>query len=280
MGGRDDAPSARRRLGGRRYDVAEAGAQGAGRCRRHGRRSVRAVAEQAPDPHHLAADRRRLRGGERRARGRAGSGQIIVECSTFPSTSSSRAPRPPAGGRENPARLPISGTGSQAAVKDLIMLGSGDAAAFERCRPALAAVSRVQRHLGAFGNGTRMKLIANLLVTVHNAATAEALVLGMKAGSIRRWCSRPWSTAPAARARWRCAAQMVANRYDEKTATLDILLKDIGIIGRFADSLHAPTPLFGAAAALYHAGANQGRGDDDPAAVCAVYETMAGIKRS
>ena len=35
---------------------------------------------------------------------------------------------------------------------------------------------------GAFGNGMKMKFVANLLVAIHNVASAEAMVLGMKAG--------------------------------------------------------------------------------------------------
>jgi len=36
--------------------------------------------------------------------------------------------------------------------------------------------------LGAYGNGSKMKFLANLLVAIHNIATAEAMVLGIKAG--------------------------------------------------------------------------------------------------
>ena len=43
-------------------------------------------------------------------------------------------------------------------------------------------MSRAQHHLGAFGNGSRMKFVANHLVNIHNVAAAEAMVLGMKAG--------------------------------------------------------------------------------------------------
>ena len=78
--------------------------------------------------------------------------------------------------------LPVSGTGAQAANKDLVVFASGDEAAFERCREVLAGMSRAQKYVGAFGNGSRMKFIANHLVTIHNLASAEAFVLGEMAG--------------------------------------------------------------------------------------------------
>ena len=45
-----------------------------------------------------------------------------------------------------------------------------------------AGFSRKTYDVGAFGNGSRMKYVANLLVAINNVASAEAMVLGMKAG--------------------------------------------------------------------------------------------------
>ena len=58
------------------------------------------------------------------------------------------------------------------------------------CTPAAnghrAVQARVRRlqvwDLGAYGNGCKMKFIANHLVAIHNVAVAEAMVLAMKAG--------------------------------------------------------------------------------------------------
>ncbi|MDB5558360.1 MAG: hypothetical protein JWQ36_1294, partial [Enterovirga sp.] len=58
---------------------------------------------------------------------------------------------------------PLSGTGAQAAVRDLVVYGSGDSAAIARMMPIFADFSREAHDLGVFGNGTRMKLVANLL---------------------------------------------------------------------------------------------------------------------
>lgn len=77
---------------------------------------------------------------------------------------------------------PMSGTGAQAAVKDLVVYASGDAAAIKRLEPAFLGFARKVYDLGAYGNGSRMKFVANHLVAIHNVATAEAMVLAMKAG--------------------------------------------------------------------------------------------------
>src|SRR5258707_15322066 len=77
---------------------------------------------------------------------------------------------------------PVSGTGAQAVRKDLVVFASGDEPVFESCREVLAGMSRAQKYVGAFGNGSRMKFIANHLVTIHNLAAAEAIGLGEMAG--------------------------------------------------------------------------------------------------
>ena len=78
---------------------------------------------------------------------------------------------------------PVSGTGSQAKTKDLVIYASGDSKAIGKLRPMFGGFSRAVHDLGAFGNGSRMKYVANLLVAINNVATAEAMaVLGLKSG--------------------------------------------------------------------------------------------------
>src|SRR5690242_12336691 len=77
---------------------------------------------------------------------------------------------------------PLSGTGAQARNKDLVVYASGDAQAIQGLMPLFADFSRQAHDLGAFGNGMKMKFVANLMVAIHNVASAEAMVLGQKAG--------------------------------------------------------------------------------------------------
>jgi len=77
---------------------------------------------------------------------------------------------------------PVSGTGLQAEAAEIVIYASGDTTALDQVRPVFDAVAKVTFDLGSFGNGSKMKFVANLLVSVHNLATAEAFVMGMKAG--------------------------------------------------------------------------------------------------
>jgi 3-hydroxyisobutyrate dehydrogenase/glyoxylate/succinic semialdehyde reductase len=77
---------------------------------------------------------------------------------------------------------PLSGTGAQAKVRDLIVYASGDSDAIAQCKNLFSDFSKQSADLGRFGNGSRMKFIANHLVAIHNVATAEAMVLAERAG--------------------------------------------------------------------------------------------------
>jgi putative dehydrogenase len=209
-----------------------------------------------------------------------GTGQIVIECSTLPIEVKARGQVQLAAQGKILLDCPVSGTGAQAAQKDLVVFASGDKAAFERCRGAFAAISRAQKYVGAFGNGSRMKFIANHLVTIHNLAAAEAIVLGEMAGLDPALVFDVLADSAGTSRMFQIRGpMMVSGQYDKPTATMTTHLKDLDIIGRFAAELHCPTPLFAAAAQFYHAGVAQGRGAQDTGAVCAVLEKLAGIER-
>src|SRR5580704_9966035 len=77
---------------------------------------------------------------------------------------------------------PLSGTGAQAKLRDLIVYASGDSAAIAKCVPLFADFGKQSADLGAYGNGSKMKFVANHLVAIHNVATAEAMILAERAG--------------------------------------------------------------------------------------------------
>src|SRR5829696_2227075 len=175
---------------------------------------------------------------------------------------------------------PVSGTGAQAKAKDIVVYASGDAKAIRQLRRLFAAFSRAMHDLGAFGNGSRMKYVANLLVAINNVAAAEAMVLGMKSGLDAKTVFDMVTTgAGNSRVFELRAPMMVKGRYDEATMKVALWQKDMAVIAEFAQALGCPTPLFSATRPLYDAAMSTGHAEHDTAAVCAVLEQMAGVKR-
>jgi putative dehydrogenase len=209
-----------------------------------------------------------------------GQGQIVIECSTLPLETKREAHEILAKSGKILLDCPVSGTGAQAARKDLVVFASGDADAFERCGAVFDGMSRRRTYLGPFGHGSVMKYLANLLVTIHNVATAEAMVLGMKAGLDPALIYDTLvDSAGTSRILEVRGPLMRDNSYDEPTATIKTHMKDMATIEAFANDLGCPVPLFAVASQIHYAGAGQGRAYQDTAAVCAVLENMAGVTR-
>ena len=186
-------------------------------------------------------------------------GTIVVELSTFPLAAKQSAHDRLGGAGMILLDCPLSGTGAQARTRDLALYGSGDEAAFDRCREVFAAFARVSHYLGAFGNGSRMKFVANLLVAVHNAAAAEAIVLGAKAGlDPERIVEVISSGAGTSRIFELRGPLMAKGVYTPPTATMHVLQKDSATIAEFARALGVATPMLDAAAPLYDEAAGSG----------------------
>jgi 3-hydroxyisobutyrate dehydrogenase-like beta-hydroxyacid dehydrogenase len=176
---------------------------------------------------------------------------------------------------------PISGTGAQAKTKDIVIYASGPRAAIRTLMPLLSDFSRATHDLGAFGNGSKMKYVANLLVAIHNVASAEAMVLGMKAGLDPEQILRLVRSGVGNSRVFELRAPMIAkNRYEPATMKISVWQKDMAVIADFAHTIRSPTPLFDATAPLYKQALADGRGAQDTAAVATVLERKAGLKRS
>ena len=105
----------------------------------------------------------------------------IMECSTLPIKDKQRNHDILSKVGMTLLDTPLSGTGAQAITKDLAVYISGNEKAANNCFDIIDGFARAFYYVGKFGNGSRMKYIANHLVAIHNVAAAEALVLGMKA---------------------------------------------------------------------------------------------------
>ena len=210
----------------------------------------------------------------------AARGAIVIETSTLPIAVKEAARDVLAKRGVLLLDCPLSGTGAQARVKDLIVYVSGDRSAYGKTIPVLQGFTRANYYVGAFGAGSKMKFVANLLVAIHNVAAAEAMVLGMKAGLDLALVLKVVSDgAGSSRMLQVRGPMMVKGDYSGATMKNEVWQKDMTIIGDFARGLDCPTPLFAASAPIYNAAMAMGLGKEDTGAVCAVLEQMAGNPR-
>jgi len=206
--------------------------------------------------------------------------KVLVEMSTFAISDKEKARRVMEKAGHIMLDTPVSGTGSQAASRDLVFYASGNTAAIRRIAPMFAAFGRHVYDVGEFGDGSKMKYVANLLVAINNVASAEAMVLGMKAG-LKPQAIFDLIKGGAGNSRIfeLRAPMMVKGDYKKPTMKISVWDKDMQVISDYARKIKTPTPLFDATKPVYRQAEKSGFGAQDTASVCAVLEKQAKVKR-
>jgi 3-hydroxyisobutyrate dehydrogenase-like beta-hydroxyacid dehydrogenase len=201
----------------------------------------------------------------------ADSGQpprIVIELSTLTLADKLRFEAILKAARHIALDCPLSGTGAQAKVRDLIVYASGDSAAIARCGQLFADFSKQSADLGVYGNGSRMKFVANHLVAIHNVASAEAMILAQRAGlDPKLVVEMVGPGAGGSRMFQLRAPMMVEGKYEPATMKVSTWKKDMAIIAEFAGDVGCETPLFTLTQPVYTQAMAMGLGDQDTAAV-------------
>jgi 3-hydroxyisobutyrate dehydrogenase-like beta-hydroxyacid dehydrogenase len=163
---------------------------------------------------------------------------------------------------------PLSGTGAQAKIRDLVVYASGDSNTIAQCMNLFSDFAKQSADLGRFGNGSRMKFIANHLVAIHNVATAEAMILAQRAGlDPKAVVDMVGPGAGGSRMFQMRAPMMVEGIYEPATMKVATWRKDMAIIAEFADEVGCAAPLFTLTQPVYAEAMAMGLGDQDTAAV-------------
>jgi len=177
---------------------------------------------------------------------------------------------------------PLSGTGAQAKIRDLVVYASGDSNAIAQCMNLFSDFAKQSADLGSFGNGSRMKFIANHLVAIHNVAAAEAMILAQRAGLDPKMVVDMVGPGAGGSRMFQMRAPMMAEGvYEPATMKVSTWKKDMAIIAEFADDVGCETPLFTLTQPVYAAAMAMGLGDQDTAVVFEVLKkTIASDSKS
>jgi 3-hydroxyisobutyrate dehydrogenase len=284
--GRMGGPMARRLLAAgaelRAYDVDERALRAIGDAGAGLAAGPRAAAEGAavaitmlPDP---AVVERAARGPEGLLAG-LGDGALWIEMSSSrPATTLALAE---AAAERGAALLdaPVSGGVAGAEAGTLTIMLGGAAALFARARPLLEELGGSLVHVGDRpGDGDAAKTINNMLSATNLAAAAEALAMGMRAGLDPQRlveCVNGGTGASHAMEN-KVGGQVLTGRFASRF-TLGQYLKDLGIARGLADDHRVPTPVNGAAHALWTEHAARGAADGDHTRLVELLLADAGI---
>jgi 3-hydroxyisobutyrate dehydrogenase-like beta-hydroxyacid dehydrogenase len=203
-------------------------------------------------------------------------GLIVAETSTLPIEAKQRSLETLQARGITLLDCPLSGTGAQAVNRDLAIYASGDKAAIAEMAEVFDGFARVTYDIGAFGNGMRMKLMANLLVAIHNVSTAEALLMGARMGIDMDLAVKVLADGAGASRMLEVRGPMMSTRgWQDATMKVETWQKDMKLIAAALAETRVPAPLFSAAIPVYNAAMGMGRAAADTAVVYEVLERMS-----
>lgn len=199
-------------------------------------------------------------------------GQVVLETGTFALADKEAAHAVLSASDIHLLDCPVSGTGVQAAVGDIVMMASGDEQAIVHAKPYMALFTKKVIEAGTFGAGSRLKYVANHAVALHNAAAAETLAyadaLGIDRQTIYDMLSSGAGQSKMSDLRM---PLMIEERYEPPTASLKMFEKDLAVIGEDLRRLGLDMPLFDVVDALYKEASASLPETHDTAAVFEVY---------
>lgn len=163
---------------------------------------------------------------------------------------------------------PVSGGPAKALAGTLSMMVAGRPAAVARCKPVTDAIAaRVFRVGENPGDGSKVKIVNNLLAGINLAGAAEAMALGMRLGLDERTLYEV--VCASSGASWVFCDRMgraLEGDYAPRAATR-ILTKDVSIALAAAREAYAPVPVGAAALQVYLGALARGLGEQDDAAL-------------
>ena len=168
---------------------------------------------------------------------------------------------------------PLSGGPLRAGRGDLLIVVGGTDDVISRVRPVLDRLASTVSVIGENpGDGQALKTVNQLLCGVHIAAAAEAMALAAALGLDPARCLEALNAGAAASFmlgdRGQRMVSILADEEPEVLSRLDIFVKDLGIVGEAARTLHVATPVAAAAEQLFRLGEAAGMGEaDDSSAV-------------
>jgi 3-hydroxyisobutyrate dehydrogenase-like beta-hydroxyacid dehydrogenase len=205
---------------------------------------------------------------------------VVIESSTLPLADKERAQARLAKAGIALLDCPISGTAVRLKERAWTIFASGAKAGYENVRAIFEVFTDNAPYVGRFGNGTRMKFVANHLVAILNVATAESLTFARKLGLDAKQVHALVGGSPIIGTgvyRLR-GGFMVERTYLPATMKVEVWQKDMQVIGDMARAVAAPVPLFSNCVPLYNAAMALGLAQSDSASVCEVFDAMSGVR--
>src|SRR5579863_2178741 len=209
----------------------------------------------------------------------ARNGLVIIDMSTIAPAMSRKMAEAAAAHGAHFLDAPVSG-GSQGAVNGtLTIMVGGDHEIFQQVQPVFEALGKNIFYVGPSGSGEVVKIVNNILCGAIAAATAEAFVLGVKAGADVDTMARVIGVSSGAS--WQLSNQFPLRAFNgtfQPGFMTDLLYKDLGLALDLANESHTPDEMIALTHRLYEKAREAGYGREDYTSLLKVLEQQAGVE--
>ncbi|HUX86860.1 MAG TPA: NAD(P)-dependent oxidoreductase [Chloroflexota bacterium] len=205
-------------------------------------------------------------------------GQILVDHSTASPTTSKQCAEAARAGGADFLDAPVSGGPAGAQAATLTIMVGGEKATFERALPVFQAMGKNIRLVGPTGAGSTIKLANQLLVAINVAGVVEAMVMGTKAGADPHVMLDVLGTSFGGSAMLTRCVPMMLDRNFAAGTTINLLLKDLGLIDELSGGLKVRTLMGSTATQIFRESSALGLGDDDMAGLVRALERLANVE--
>ena len=209
----------------------------------------------------------------------ARAGQIVVELGSHPVPEKERHVAPLAAKGATFLDGEVSGTPGMVSARKAVIYLAGDKEACAKAERVVHGFADSCLYFGPFGAASRVKLVNNLLVAIHIAATAVAMALGLKAGVDVDLMIKAIATGSGGSTQFGIRAPWMAQRrFLPAQGTTPTLQHYFDMIGDFADSVGVGTPMLDRAVELFDKFMEMGFGEKDVAAMVDVIGALPPAK--
>ncbi len=206
------------------------------------------------------------------------AGQIAMDMSTVLPATSLREQKAYSKRGADFLDAPVFGSKRESADAKLWIMAAGKRDAFEKVKPVLQHLGQTIHYFGKNGNAAAMKLVGNLIVALEMEALAEGLVLAQKAGLDLNTVMEVVKVADFRSPLLVSNGQNVLKRDFSTSFALKLMLKDAGLIEKFAGSLQSPIPALGVVQKNLESAVALGFGKENASAVIKALEKEAGVE--
>jgi 3-hydroxyisobutyrate dehydrogenase-like beta-hydroxyacid dehydrogenase len=198
-------------------------------------------------------------------------GQVIVELGSHPVPQKQSHVAPLAAKGAILLDGEVSGTPGMVSARKAVVFLGGDERAARAVEPIIRGFTDACVYFGPFGTASRVKLINNLLVTIHIAAAAEAVALARKAGVDMDKTVKAISAGSGSSTQFSIRAPWMAEkRFMPPQGTARGLAHYFPMIDDFVAGIGAASPLFARAVEMHQRAIATGFGDQDNASLVEV----------